>query len=534
MKIIIGIVIALAVLLAASGGIALWLSFGKIGSHVEPTAVRVEPAARGDLVEIVRAPGDVGPKTKVSISARISARIMELPYKAGQTVTKGDPNANPPAPPSLLVRLDDTDLRAMLRSVEARRDAQAAQIKVTGAEIAGQKHRIEGLLATLREAQRDLQRQQKLLATGDVSQSVYDAAKTKADELIAQHAAALNTLKSQELSLSVMEYQLVAADAEIAQARDRLTYTAITSPIDGVVTKVNTEVGELAITGTMNNPGTMILEVADLSKMLATARVDESDVAAVRPGQRATVYIRAYPDESFEGVVDRVALTGTGRGQEAREFPVEILLTTGGRRLYSGLNADVEIETRRHAGVLKVPSQAVLGRRVDELPESVRQGNPCVDSKKTFATVVYRLVDGKAVVTPVEVGPSDPTHTAIRAGLTEGDRVITGPYKILEKLAHDQPVKEEKQEKPPATQPAAGPATAPAETPGTRPASAVVGYRGRGVCDPAVWGRPGTSVAANTAATAPIANTVATVPIAETAATVPIANTAAAAPVCSA
>ena len=155
--------------------------------------------------------------------------------------------------------------------------------------------------------------------------------------------------------------------------------------------------------------------------------------------------------------------------KESKEFRVEVLLDSGGRRFYSGLNADVEIETRRHEGVLKVPSQAVLGRRVEELPVKIREGNANVDSKKTFATVVYRLVDGKAVVTPVKVGPSDAADTVVESGLTEADAVIVGPYKVLEKLKHDQKVKDEKASattKPAASAPAA---TRPAAS---RPAAA--------------------------------------------------------------
>ena len=108
-----------------------------------------------------------------------------------------------------------------------------------------------------------------------------------------------------------------------------------------------------------------------------------------------------------------------------------------------GLTADVDIETARHEKVLAVPSQAVLGRPVDDLPQALRD-LPEVDHSKTLVTVVYRMVDGKAVVTPVKVGPSDITHTLVESGLREGDQVIVGPYKVLEGLANDTKVKDEK------------------------------------------------------------------------------------------
>ena len=469
MKIVIIVVVIVGVIvgLVVAGG--FWMR-GKISEiQAQATTVRIEHPVRGGLVEMVSAPGEIEPKTKVSISARVSARIVELPHEEGDRVTKGDPNARPAVPPSLLLRLDDTDLQAALQSVEAQRAAQAAEMKVSEAQIAGQQETIKGVAASLRDAQRDLERQKKLHESGDVSESDYEQARCRVEELSAQHSSALSTLKSQQLNLAVMRHRLTAADAGIAQARDRLSYTSITSPINGIVTRVNAEVGELVMTGTMNNPGTVILEVADLSKMLVVAHVDESDIGAVAVGQSAVMELRAYPDEKFRGVVDSIALFGTGQGRESKEFRVEVLLDSGGRRFYSGLNADVEIETRRHEGVLKIPSQAVLGRRVEELPTKIRDGNANVDAKKTFATVVYRLVDGKAVVTPVKVGPSDAADTVVESGLTEADAVIVGPYKVLEKLKHDQKVKDEKASattKPAASAPAA---TRPAAS---RPAAA--------------------------------------------------------------
>lgn len=455
LTVIITTVVALGLLVA----VGWWLS-GKIGTTAaDVQAVSLEHPTRGDLVEIVSAPGEIEPKTKVSLSARLSARIIELPFEEGDRVTKGDPSARPPVPPSLLVRLDANDLEAALESAAARRAAQAAEIKVAEASIAGQEETLKGLAASLKDAQRDLERQKKLHESGDVSESDYEQARVRVEELSAQHAAAAEQLKSQRLQLEVHRHRLAAADAEIAQARDRLTYTSITSPIDGVVTRLNAEVGELVVTGTMNNPGTVIMEVADLSKMLVVALVDESDIGPVAVGQHATLHIRAYPDEKFEGVVDSIALIGMGSGssRESKEFRVEILLKGVARRLYSGLHADVEIETRRHKNVLTIPSQAVLGRRVDELPPKVRDGSANVDKKKTFATVVYRMVDGKAVVTPVKVGPSDDTHTVVESGLSEDDRVIVGPYKVLEKLKHDEKVKDERAAAAtkPATKPAA-------------------------------------------------------------------------------
>lgn len=434
-----------------------------------PAEVRLEKPTTSDLVEVVRAKGVIEPKTKVEISARTTARIIELPFKEGATVTKGNPDANPPVEPSVLVRLDDSDLRAALDATEARRAADAASIEVQRAQIEGQKAQISSIIADVTEANLNLERQNTLLATHDVAQSIVDSARARADQLAAQLEGAKQSLTSQELQLVVMQHNLEAADAQIAQAREELSYTTIVSPIDGVLTKLNAEVGELVVTGTMNNAGTVILEVADLNTMLFVAQTDETDVGKLEVGQTARVRVNAYPDEIFTGIVDTIALQDTTSNDGNKYYKTEILLDTKGRRIYSGLTADVEIETRRHTQVMQVPSQCVVARKVDELPADLRT-LPEVALDKTFTTVVYRMVGDKAVVTPVTTGASSLTHTIISAGLAPEDIVITGPYKVLESIKHEDVVKDEKiaqaerkakedkekADKAPAEQPAAG------------------------------------------------------------------------------
>jgi hypothetical protein len=132
--------------------------------------------------------------------------------------------------------------------------------------------------------------------------------------------------------------------------------------------------------------------------------------------------------------------------QGTKYYKTEILLESD-RRLYSGLTANVDIQTRKYTGVLSVPSQAVMTREIENLPIDIRDNCPHVDKSKTFATVVFRHIDGKAVITPVKIGPSNLTHTILEAGVEKGDKIIMGPYKELEKLKHDQVVKDEREAK---------------------------------------------------------------------------------------
>ena len=424
----VGLVIILIVAAAIKGK-------SKKKAH-QATKVRIETVQTGEFVEIINAPGEIRPETEVDISAKVSARIVELPFDEGDQVSASKP--------SLLVRLDSKNFESQLRSAIANRDAQKARIEVEKSNILAQKATLEGTKASLKQTEREFERQKQLLASQDISQSSFDEVECSLQQLQAQYEAADHLIRGAELNLTVMRHNLTAAQARVEEAHEALSYTTMYAPIDGVITQLNAEVGEVVMTGTMNNPGTVILQVADLSKMMLLAEVDETNVGQVQIGQPAKIHIPAFWEEEFDGVVQNIALTQRLSRTGAKYYKTEILISGDVKKLYSGLTADVDIETNRHKDVIKIPSQAVLARRLDSLPLDITKDNPVVDQKKTQIPVVYLLRDGKTVVTPVRIGPSDLTHTLIRDGLSIGDVVIVGPYKILEGLKHDKPVEEEK------------------------------------------------------------------------------------------
>lgn len=449
MRVFIGILIAVA-LIAVAGVLVGPKVVDRVKAQMNEKQidlVQVESPERGTLVELVQAPGELEPARMVEISARISARVTELPYAEGDRVQAG----------AVVIRLDSADLEAALRGAEARRAADEARIEVSRKRIDSQRAQLEGTLATLRQAELDLERQESLLTSRDVAQSVAEAARARVKELRASVESQELGLASDLLNLRVMELSLEAADAEIDRAKDMLEDTIITAPIDGIITRIQAEVGEMVITGTMNNPGTVIMTIAELDRMLVKTQVDEVGIGAIRVGQRATVRVNAYPDEIFEGEVTNVALQFDNARDGTKYFAAEVLLQGDDNPVYTGLTANVDIETERHEDVIKVPSQAVLARTIDSLPLDLRRDNPNIDPSKTFAAVVFRYVDGKALATPVKIGASDLTHTIIESGLDESDRIVVGPYKVLEALAHEQAVKDEME---PADQPATADATA--------------------------------------------------------------------------
>jgi len=388
----------------------------------------------GDLQEYISAPGEIEPKTKVEISAKISARVEKLPFKEGDQVKAGD----------VLIQLDSKEMESRLKSIEASYMAQQSQIEVTKSQIEARKAQIKGVDASFEQARKDFQRQTQLLASGDISQSTFDLARQKFDELQSQQQSTLFQIQADEQGLVVAKYSLEAQKAQIDEAREALDYTTMRSPIDGVVTRINAEVGEMVMTGTMNNPGTVIMIVADLSKMLLVAQVDEANVGKLVAGQEANVRVKAFWDQTFKGIVDHIALTNDMSKTLTTYYRTEILLQGDVSKLYSGLTADVDIITQKHTGIIKVPSQAVLSRKIDDIPLTIRDNNPNVDAKKNDVTVVFRFIENKAVATPVAIGPGDMTHIIIRSGLQPGDKVIVGPYNVLDTLKPDQAVKDER------------------------------------------------------------------------------------------
>jgi HlyD family secretion protein len=440
------IVIVLVVLLAIVGLTAAFVMRRGRSAEQKPTTVRIAQPEVGKLVEYVSAPGEIEPTSNVEISAKVSARVVALPFKEGDEVTKGDPNADPPVPPSVLVRLDSKDWESQLLSAQASRDAQAAQIEVDKARIEAQKAALAGTIASLEQARTDLERQRALLATKDISQATFDQAKLKLDGLEAEYTGAVHSLQAAELNLKVLKHNLEAADARIDQAKEALSYTTIVSPIDGVVTRLNAEVGEMVMTGTMNNAGTIIMEVGDLSEMLVVAQVDEADVGKLKVGQTARAHVQAWPDKTFPGTVRAIALSHKFGNQGAKYYETEVVLEDPNEQIFTGMTADVDIAVAEHEEVVILPSQAVLGRKVDELPVEVRDKLTDRERLKSFASVVYCFRDGKAHVTPVKIGASNMTHTVVASGIGKDDRIVFGPYKELEKLRHEQPVADEREQ----------------------------------------------------------------------------------------
>ncbi len=386
-------------------------------SDANSIPVRQGTAKKQTLVESVSAPGTVEPKRKVDVSAEVSARILELPLREGSQVKKGD----------VLVKLDGRDLTAALTSAEARRDGENFRLE-------SERSRILGTQENLANSKLQLARQQNLFVTGDVSKQALDDAQTKTKDLESQlHAA--------EQTLSQLQKNIESSQAQIEQAREQLRKTVIVSPIDGVVTVLTAEVGELVMVGTMNNAGTRIMTVADLGEMRLNARVSETDIARIAVGVTAEVFINAYKDQPFAGKVEEVALARTLEKDGTSTFKVLVALDLKGKVIPSGLTGNVDLNVASTDGIV-VPSQAIVDRKVEELPKAVAS-DALVQKTKLTTPIVLVVKDGIVSLRPVVSGASNMSDTIVVQGLKEGETVVTGPYRSLESLKEGDRVKEE-------------------------------------------------------------------------------------------
>ena len=386
--------------------------FASIRSR-DKNIVRVTTAkvAKAPLVSTVSCNGRVRAKTKVDVSSQVMGQIVTLAVREGDLVKKGD----------LLLQIDKAQFDANAQATQAGLDALFAQR--------------ESDRATKEQAERDYTREQKNFEAKITSEQVLQKAKLVLD------AAAANERAT--------DRRVEQARANLMGNKDSLRKTTLVSPIDGVVTAKPVEQGENAIVGTMNNPGTVLVTVSDMSLVEGEMEVDETDVPNVKVGQKASLTFDAYPEKKFDGVVTEIGgspilKSALGTDSSAVNFKVRVQVAKPPSNIRPGFSVSGKIETDRREAALAIPIPAIVvadpaslvrasGKKPTAVPTPVPVAGTA-EKKKDVEGVFLVKKDGTVEFRKVKTGINADLQTEVLEGLTDGEEIVTGPFKALRQL----------------------------------------------------------------------------------------------------
>jgi HlyD family secretion protein len=404
---IVSIVIAVVLL------IVIGLMIAQRGK-TDATVVETQPASTRTIVQTVTATGVIDPETQVKVSPEVSGEIVYLGVQEGQTVTKGQ----------VLVRINP-------QSMMAQRDQELAAISTAQARAAQSK-------AGLLKAQQDLARLQQLF-----------------DKKLATR----QDMDNAQAQVNINQAELEAANFQVAQARasyrgvtESLNKTTIVSPLSGVVTKLNSKLGEKVV-GAIQMTGTEIMTIADLSVIESVVKVSETDVVQVSLGDTAEVEVDAIPNQKFRAVVSRIAnsptQSGVGTQEQVTNFEVRLRFLEPDTRFRPGMTATAVIQTDKKANILTVPIQSVTTRE----KKAADSTNPAQMKDRDQGTaynvtlektreekpepIVFVKVGDLVKTRKVQTGIRDDQYIEITSGLKPGEVVVSGSYKAISKDLED-------------------------------------------------------------------------------------------------
>jgi HlyD family secretion protein len=402
----------------ATVGVLAILAFSLTGKDRNLPRVTTAKVEKVDLVSRVTANGKIQARDKVDLSALVMGQIVNLAVKEGDKVKKGQ----------FLLQIDRVQL--------------AAQAQGREATLAAARHDLEAAQSAADQAKLDYER-----AKGNYEGKILPEADY-------QHARA--TWQQATATLAAVDQRMKSTLADLAASRDSLSKTTVIAPLQGLVTALPVKEGEVTVIGTMNNAGTQLLTISDMSIVEAVMMVDETDMPNVKVGQKAVVNIDAYPDHPFEGVVTEAGsspiakndpdLEGLTTTSDAINFKVRIKVLQPPEAIRPGYSVTADIITAQKTRVLAVPLAAVVLR---DSPK----GERTAAGKLKTEQGVYGVQNGKIQFVPIQSGISGELMIEIVQGLTESREIVTGPFKALRTLKEGDRVTVEKPAKTPGKTP---------------------------------------------------------------------------------
>ena len=435
------VLIGLGIVVLAAALVYANLAFKK----TEGPTVTVEAVAKRDLEAIVSASGKIQAKTQVDISADRMGRVVRLAVDEGDRVKAGQ----------FLLQIDPRSLRTVVQRGEANLEGQRTRLAQAGIQV-------ENARVSLKQAQETLKRQQELWRDKLTTREALEQAEN-------QVALRQGELKNMESAVGTQEQTIRSNQADLENARHDLSLVTHESPIDGIVVRRNIEEGETAVMGTMNQAGTVLLTIADMSVIEAEIEVDETDIPAVAIGQKAKVTIDAIQDKTFTATVTEVGnspiqVAATGGARQATNFKVVVTLDGEIPAVRPGFTCTADITTATRTQAVSVPIQALTVREVTldsagkivREPKTDRRRRPSSgagvasadelkpgQTKKEVEGVFLVRTDKTDTVefAQVKTGIAGEKHFEVVEGLKAGDRVVTGPFSSVRELGDGVTVK---------------------------------------------------------------------------------------------
>src|SRR5437762_3082202 len=435
------ILIASGVVLVAAAVVGANLYFRREKGR----SVTTETIRSRDLEAVVSASGKIQPKRLVNISADTPGRVVDLAVNEGDRVSKGQ----------FLLQIDPKSLRTRV-------DNSTAGLQAAEGSLEQLRQSVETARVQFDQAQKSLARQRELWKEQLSTRDALEKAETDV-------RSTESALREREKQVSAQSARIEQERAGLESAKYDLSKVRIESPIDGIVTRRNIQEGETAVIGTMNNAGTVLLTLADMSVIQAEVEVDETNIPNVQLGQHAKIAIDALPDRSFKGHVSEIGnspiqAAAGATGTQATNFKVVVILDEVVPDVRPGFTATADITTATRKEVVSVPIPAVAvrelvydanGQIVKEPRNDKRRRGGSGSSMEPVAAAaelkpgqtrkesegVFLVRDGRAEFLPIKMGVAGDKYFEVLSGLTIGDEVITGPYNSVRAMADGDPVK---------------------------------------------------------------------------------------------
>ncbi len=364
------------------------------GTKIDPT--KLAKVERGDLAKSVVATGKVTPITKVEIKSKASGIVKKLYVDAGDKVHEGQ----------VLAELDREEIQAEVNSARAQLLSAEANLKGAEADLTRAKVDAEGVdIPTL---QRAYERAQQMAKDGVVSASALDDAQRAYELAVNKRDVARAQYIVNKAKVAQAEADVQKNRATLNQLEEQLSYTTITSPIDGVVLSRDVEIGDAVSSILVLGSGaTLVMTLGDISEVYVKGKVDESDIGKVYLGQPARIRVETFKDKVFTGKVTKISPMGVEK-DNVTTFEVRVSINNPGGELKAEMTANAEILLDEHKNTLMIPEGAVMYDK---------DKNTSVDIPDPKGKDGMRKV-------PVKIGISNGAKTEVLAGLKEGQEVV--------------------------------------------------------------------------------------------------------------